>query len=163
LLWVFTGTPDFFDTRQGVAGLAPLHDRIRFISSGGFASMRQAQLELNPFDADRLNAVALSLRELYPAKDRSRLVSAISEKFIQRLVEEVTTGFKGDVGVVPRQFLREFVTQMDLVDERDDYDPMSKYGFEPSELSPEEQNVISGVTASAKPKGDELVPQEDAW
>jgi len=163
LLWVFTGTPDFFDTRQGVAGLAPLHDRIRFISSGGFASMRQAQLELNPFDADRLNAVALSLRELYPANDRSRLVSAISEKFIQRLVEEVTTGFKGDVGVVPRQFLREFVTQMDLVDERDDYDPMSKYGFEPSELSPEEQNVISGVTGSAEPKGDELVPQEDAW
>jgi hypothetical protein len=28
LLWVFTGTPDFFDSRHGVAGLAPLHDRI---------------------------------------------------------------------------------------------------------------------------------------
>ena len=34
LLWLFTGTPDFFDARQGVAGLAPLHDRIRFLESG---------------------------------------------------------------------------------------------------------------------------------
>jgi hypothetical protein len=29
LLWLFTGTPDFFDSRHGVAGLAPLHERIR--------------------------------------------------------------------------------------------------------------------------------------
>ncbi len=56
LLWLLTGTAEFFDTRHGVAGLTPLHDRIRFISSGGFASLRQAQLELKPFDAERLNA-----------------------------------------------------------------------------------------------------------
>ncbi len=163
LLWLFTGTAEFFDTRQGVAGLTPLHDRIRFISSGGFASMRQAQLELKPFNSDRLNAVALSLRELYPANDRTRLESAISELFIQRLVEEVTTGFKGDVGVVPRQFLREFVEQMDLVNDHPEYDPMSTYGFKPSQLSPEEQNVISGVGTTVDSEVDELVPQEDAW
>ena len=34
LLWVFTGTPEFFDTRHGVAGLTPLHDRIRFLKQG---------------------------------------------------------------------------------------------------------------------------------
>ena len=52
LLWIFTGTPEFFDTRQGVAGLSPLHDRIRFLKQGHFASLRQAQLELAPFTAD---------------------------------------------------------------------------------------------------------------
>jgi hypothetical protein len=31
LLWVFTGTPDFFDTNRGVKGLQPLHDRIQFL------------------------------------------------------------------------------------------------------------------------------------
>ena len=165
LLWLFTGTAEFFDTRQGVAGLAPLHDRIRFITSGGFASMRQAQLELKPFDAERLKAVALRIRELHPAQDRSRLESAISEQFIQRLVDEVTTGFKGDVGVVPRQFLREFVTQMDLVDENETYNPSEQYGFEPTELSPEEQNAMSGVGTSLESDsdGDDLVPKEDAW
>jgi hypothetical protein len=43
LLWLFTGTPDFFDSRHGVAGLAPLHDRIQFSSQGGFTSLRQPQ------------------------------------------------------------------------------------------------------------------------
>lgn len=34
MLWLFTGTPEFFDTRHGVAGLTPLHDRIRFLKQG---------------------------------------------------------------------------------------------------------------------------------
>lgn len=163
LLWLFTGTAEFFDTRQGVAGLPPLHDRIRFITSGGFASMRQAQLELKPFDAERLKAVALRLRELHPARDRFRLESAISEAFIHRLVSEVTTGFKGDVGVVPRQFLREFVTQMDLVDENPDYSPMEQYGFQPQDLNPQEKLLLSGQPATSQGGDEELVPAEDAW
>ena len=52
---------------------------------------------------------------------------------------------------------------MDLVDEQDEYDPMTGYGFKPTKLSAEEQSVISGVTAASEPESDELVPQEDAW
>ncbi len=164
MLWVFTGTPEFFDTRRGVAGLAPLNDRIRFIKQGRFASHRQAQLELVPFDAARLRAVAVSLREIFPAKDRARLEQRVSMAFIERLVAEVTAGFKGDVGVVPRQFLRAFVTQMDLVDEHDDYDPMTDYGFQAAELSPEEEHVLSGVVPIEEDDGrDELVPTVDNW
>ncbi len=163
-LWLFTGTPDFFDSRHGVAGLAPLHDRIQFIKQGKFASLRQAQLQLTPFDATRLRSVALRLRELYPATDRTHLDRSIGDNFVDQLVQDVTAGFKGDVGVVPRQFLRSFVTVMDTVDENEDFDPCEAYGFEPAELRPEEQNAISGVTASAdEPDDDELVPSEDAW
>ena len=163
LLWVFTGTPEFFDTRHGVAGLAPLHDRIRFLKQGRFASLRQAQLELLPFDAQRLEAVALRLREIYPAADRARLDAEISSEFVDRLVAQVTAGFKGDVGVVPRQFLRELVNQMDLVDEHDDYHPMQEYGFSPSQLSAEEEHVLSGAALGLAGADDELVPEEDVW
>lgn len=163
LLWVFTGTPEFFDSRRGVAGLAPLHDRIRFLKQSRFASLRQAQLELLPFDAERLRSVALRLRELYPARDRVRLEARIGLEFVERLVAEITAGFKGDVGVVPRQFLREFVTQMDLVDENEDYDPMTEYGFTPIALSPEEAHVISGASLVLDDAGDDLVPREDVW
>jgi hypothetical protein len=163
ILWVFTGTPEFFDTRHGVAGLAPLHDRIRFLKPGRFASSRQAQLELVPFDAVRLRSVALRLRELFPTLDRSRLDRKISTAFVERLVTEVTAGFKGDVGVVPRQFLREFVTQLDLVEEHADYEPMSEYGFQAKELSPEEQHALSGAPLVDLDEVDGLVPTEDVW
>lgn len=163
LLWLFTGTPEFFDSRRGVAGLAPLHERIRFLKQGRFASLRQAQLELTPFDAERLRSVALRLRELYPARDRERLETRIGPEFIDRLVAEITAGFKGDVGVVPRQFLREFVTQMDLVDENEDYDPMTEYGFTPTALGPEEAHVLSGSSLELDDPEDDLVPVEDTW
>ncbi|MCF7962610.1 MAG: BREX system ATP-binding protein BrxD [Pirellula sp.] len=162
LLWVFTGTPEFFDTRQGVAGLAPLHERIQFMKQGRFASLRQAQLELTPFDEPRLRSVAIKLRELYPAQDRSKIESKVSVEFIDRLVAEVTKGFKGDVGVVPRQFLRQFVTQLDLVDENDDYDPMTEYGFEPQELTAEEQYAITG-SPKLIDDDDSLAVAEDTW
>ena len=177
MLWLFTGTPEFFDTRHGVAGLTPLHDRIRFLKQGSFASFRQAQLELVPFDAERLRSVALRLRELYPAAMRSRLEERVSLDFIDRLIKEVTKGFRGDVGVVPRQFLREFVTQLDLVEENDDYVPMQLYGFDPNQIStvaltPEEQQRLGGSSDSAPlnepqagelEEGAELIPTEDVW
>ncbi len=62
LLWLFTGTPDFFDSKMGVQGLAPLHDRIAFQKIGNSVSLRQPQLELTPFDRARLSEVALKLR-----------------------------------------------------------------------------------------------------
>lgn len=168
LLWVFTGTPEFFDSRQGVAGLVPLHDRIRFLKQGRFASLRQAQLELTPFSADRLRSVATRLRELFPASDPMRLEAQISDTFIDRLVAEVTAGFKGDVGIVPRQFMREFVTQMDLVDEQADYAPARDYGFSATPLGSEEAQVLSGAPSPAVERSeldadDDLVPAEDVW
>lgn len=164
MLWIFTGTPEFFDTRHGVAGLAPLHERIRFLSTGDRVSLRQAQLALKPFDAERLRSVALRLRELYPTTDRTHLEERVSAAFIERLVADVTAGFKGDVGVVPRQFLREFVTQLDLVAEHHDYDPLREYGFKPIELRPEEKHVISGdPLPPIDDDGSALIPTEDAW
>ena len=154
----------------------PLHDRIRFMKQGSRVNLRQPQLELVPFDAERLRSVALRLRELFPATDKARLEHAISDAFIGRLVHEVTAGFKGDVGVVPRQFLRAFVNQMDLVEQEPDYDPMTEYGFEmpsPPTLRAEEQHAVSGTALAPAdlrdtPTGavaddDELTPQEDAW
>jgi hypothetical protein len=170
LLWIFTGTPDFFDNRKGVAGLAPLHDRIRFLEDGKFASLRQPQLQLKPFDAARLKAVALRLRELYPMPNRQRVLSRVSDGFIDRLVAKVTEGFRGDVGVVPRQFLRELVHVMDLVDENDDYIPDDAYGFAMDKftatLSPEEAAAVAGRSVEVvadDDDGEAFVPKEQVW
>jgi len=144
LMWLFTGTPEFFDTKRGVAGLQPLHDRIQFLSHGGFSNPRQPQLELRPFSKKRLKEVAVKLRETYPTIDRIRLNNKVSMEFIERLIEKVTEGFKGDVGVVPRQFLRQFVDVMDLSVEHGDYDPLQAEGFEPKEPNEDEQRLVEG-------------------
>jgi hypothetical protein len=144
LLWIFTGTPEFFDTKRGVAGLQPLHDRIQFLTHGGFANPRQAQLELAPFDALRLREVALKLREIYPTADRLGLSNKVTADFIEKLVTKVTEGFKGDVGIVPRQFLRHFVDVLDLTAEHADFDPMAAEGFEPKDLTEDEKRLRDG-------------------
>ena len=147
LLWVFTGTPEFFDTPRGVAGLPPLHDRIRFNDSGAYTSLRQPQLALKPFDRERLRKVAWKLRELFPAEDRARMESRVPPELIDRLVDRVTAGFRGDVGVVPRQFLRTFVELLDRVDEHPDYDPARDEAFgtpEAARLSDDERRLAEG-------------------
>lgn len=138
LFWVFTGTPEFFDTRRGVAGLQPLHDRIQFMTEGGMVTMRQPQLELRPFDRDRLKDVALRLRSLYPAADANTIDAKVTPEHVAALVDEVTLGFKGDVGVVPRQFLRRFVNLMDVVAEN------PERSLPPPQPTVEEQRAAAG-------------------
>ncbi|PZO41934.1 MAG: BREX system ATP-binding protein BrxD [Pseudanabaena frigida] len=145
LLWIFTGTPDFFDTKRGIAGLPPLHDRIKFETYGGFSNPRQPQLELTPFDAVRLKEVALRLRELFNAPDPIHLERKITLEFIDRLIAEVTKGFKGDVGVVPRQFLRQFVNILDLVADNPDFDPSSTLSISDDNLNDDERRLKSGL------------------
>jgi hypothetical protein len=167
LVWLFTGTPDFFDTQWGVRGLQPLHDRIKFQSDAGFVSLRQPQLELTPFNAERLRQVARRLRAMYPAETpegKARLDEQVDDAFISDMVDQVTRGFRGDVGVVPRQFLREFVGVLDRVDEHPAYRPRETYAFaaEAAPLSPEEQEKITGVKRPIE-DGDGMVPAEDTW
>lgn len=152
LFWVFTGTPEFFDTRRGVAGLQPLHDRIAFLTHGGVASLRQAQLELRPFDKARLRDVALRLRELYPARDRDDVERKATPQVVERLVDEVSDGFRGDVGVVPRQFLRRLVTMLDLIDEGLDAEVT---GVDRSSLNENEQLLIENRYPFDPEPGDE--------
>lgn len=161
LLWMFTGTPEFFDARRGVAGLEPLNDRIKFETDGRFVSLRQPQLRLEPFDAERLREVALRLRNLYPSRDPERLRERVSPEFIARLVDEVTRGFRGDVGVVPRQFLRTFVRHLNNVEDEPDYDPMAAAGFAPEDALPVE--AVDGAAASEEDDDLAPVPVEDAW
>ncbi len=148
---------------RAAVGASSVQYRVLADALEGVAGMH---CKLQPFDAERLRSVALRLRDLFRANDRGRLEQLISDEFIDRLVSEVTTGFKGDVGVVPRQFLREFVTQLDLVEEDPDYVPMEHYKFTAKALSPEEKEALAGVAASVvdPPDGvEDLVPREDVW
>ncbi len=161
LLWIFTGTPELFDTRRGAAGLQPLDDRIRFQVQGGFVNPRQAQLELKPFDPRRLKEVALKLREIYPTADREELARKVTDEFIDLLVADVSQGFSGDVGVVPRQFLRQLVDFLDLATDHDDFEPMKAKGFEPRDLNEVEQRARQGLPSTGDTGADDEQADDD--
>lgn len=144
LLWLFTGTPTFFDDRRGVKGLEALNDRIAFDEGGGFPSLRQPQLALKPFDRPRLIQVALKLRGLHPDADGDQLEARVHNGVVEKLADNVTTGFKGDVGVVPRHFLRQFVNMLDQCVEYEDFNPAEHLGFVPEKLSAEEERIMKG-------------------
>jgi len=144
LLWVFTGTPKFFDDRHGVKGLEPLHDRIKYESFNGVPSLRQPQLELSPFDGERLLKVALKLRSLHPDLAPDVAEQRLPKELIQQLIENVTKGFNGDVGVVPRQFLRKYVDLLDILADQQEQDAHTLLGFQPSKLTSEEEAVLAG-------------------
>ncbi len=158
LLWLFTGTPEFFDSKMGVHGLAPLHDRIAFQKIGGAVSLRQPQLALEPFGRPRLLEVALRLRALYPSPDRGVFESQVTPEMLAGLADAVTKGFAGDVGVVPRQFLRQLVTVFDLVDENPAFDVAGALSFEPRDLKPEEEASRAGRPPMVESDTDEGKP-----
>ncbi|MHB2019632.1 MAG: BREX system ATP-binding domain-containing protein, partial [Candidatus Xenobia bacterium] len=142
-----TGTPDLFDSVHGVAGLEPLHARLKVeFAEGTPDNLRQPQIRLFPFDRERLLAVARRVRDLYPSK---RLAERVTDDFMRHLADRMTRAFGGHVDVVPRFFLREFVNVLDLVDQHPDYQPMQVWELDAKAiksfpgLRPEEENALA--------------------
>lgn len=144
LLWVFTGTPTFFDDRQGIKGVEALHGRVKYEEFNGVASLRQSQLALKPFDRERLLKVALRLRGLHPDMAPEETERRLPTELVQQLVNNVCRGFHDKMGVVPRQFLRTFVNILDVLADDKDQDAHTLLGFKPGDLTPEEEAVLAG-------------------
>lgn len=155
LLWVFTGTPTFFDDRQGVKGVEALHARIKYEEFNGVPSLRQPQLALKPFDRERLSKVALKIRSLHPDLAPEDAERRLPRELLEQIIDEVTKGFNGDVGVVPRQFLRRLVNILDVLADDPDQDAHALLGFTPVEPNDQEAAIIAGRSLDVPPDDDD--------
>jgi hypothetical protein len=154
LLWVFTGTPQFFDDRRGVKGVEALHARIKYEEFNGVPSLRQPQLALKRFDRERLLGVAMKLRSLHPELPPEEAERRLPKELVEQLVDRVTAGFHGEVGVVPRQFLRSLVGILDVLADDPEQDAHQLLGFEPAVLTPQEEAVMAGRKLDEPPPDD---------
>lgn len=125
-LWLFTGTEEFFDSPKGVKGLQPLHDRISFKKIGDFVNLKQPQLELKPLKEDRLLDISVRLRDLYPTENKATLNEKLTNQLLESYIKQNLEGFKNQIGVVPRNFIRELINIFDLVVENEDFDPVKE-------------------------------------
>lgn len=148
LYLVITGTPAFFDGRQGLQRLPPLATRLATdFSSPGFDNPRAPQIRLLGFDLDRLVEVGSRVRAVYiagsPAAERIGVV--VDDAFLRDLASRVA-GHLG-VGVAPRLFLRKLVDVLDRVELFPDYDPRQHFSLSiaDEELTDAERAVVAGT------------------
>ncbi|MHB2021000.1 MAG: BREX system ATP-binding protein BrxD [Candidatus Xenobia bacterium] len=152
-----TGTPELFDSDEGVPSLKPLHERIlvRF-SDDQPDNVQQAQVRLHPFDAERLHQAALKVRSIYPARRCQDLTKLVTEDFVSRMIEQVATALGGHIDILPRLFLREFINILDLCDQETDYDPTRNWSFKKSllvDLREEERILIAAADGKRRSEG----------
>lgn len=120
---LFTGTPDFFESSQGVPSLPPLHDRIKVAFDDRTPdNLRQPQIRLRAFNRERLEAVARKVRQVYPST--MPLERVIDDEVITSLSDSMTAGFGGRIEVIPRLFLRAWVDLLDRADQHPNFQPM---------------------------------------
>lgn len=134
LYLVITGTPAFFDGRQGVALLPPLAQRLHtdFSTDARFDNPRAPQVRLVGFDLDRLVEVGSRVRDIFAvtATDPERIRRVVDDSYLRQLGEAVAGGLGGKVGVAPRVFLRKLVGDvLDRVDQFPDFDPRRDYAL----------------------------------
>ncbi|WP_344892184.1 BREX system ATP-binding protein BrxD [Actinomadura meridiana] len=150
LFLVITGTPQFFDGRQGAQRLAPLAQRLAtdFTTDTRFDSPRAVQLRLTGFDLPKLEELGRNVRDLYAVGGAARITARVDDAYIRDLAAAVTGGLGGKVGVAPRVFLRKLVADvLDRVEEFPDFDPRRDYALtvSASELNETERNAAGDV------------------
>jgi hypothetical protein len=148
---MFTGTPGFFEDRQGVPALQPLHDRIKLDHPDDpFPNPELPQIVLPRFNSTKLQAVADKVLRIYEAAYESIDRQRLSDVFIEFMIAEVTSKFGGRVDVVPRQFLRDLVNVLDKTRQYPEYNPDAEYEFDRTaegvDLTPVEQEAIGPIT-----------------
>ncbi|EME66620.1 ATP/GTP binding protein [Rhodococcus ruber BKS 20-38] len=149
LYLLITGTPAFFEGRQGIQLLPPLADRLHtdFSRDPRFDNPRAPQLRLNGFDLDRLVELGGRVRDLFCSgiDSAERVRATADDEFLRRFAGAVAGSLGGRVGIAPRLFLRKLVDVLDVIELHPDFDPYTDYEIKigASELSEAEREVVS--------------------
>lgn len=149
LYLLITGTPAFFEGRQGIPLLPPLADRLHteFARDPRFDNPRAPQLRLTGFDQARLVELGGRVRDLYVGgvPDPERVRTVADDAFLQRFTAAVAGELGGKVGIAPRLFLRKLVDVLDKIEQFPDFDPYAHYDVKiaPTELSDAERAALT--------------------
>ncbi|MGW0157814.1 BREX system ATP-binding protein BrxD [Mycobacterium sp. NPDC003323] len=149
LYLLITGTPAFFEGRQGIPLLPPLADRLHteFAKDPRFDNPRAPQLRLNGFDQDRLIELGTRVRDLYVGgvPDPERVSRVADDTFVSRFAAAVAGELGGKVGIAPRLFLRKLVDVLDKIEQFADFDPYKDYEVRiaAAELSDSERAALT--------------------
>lgn len=133
LYLVITGTPAFYDGRQGVQRLPPLAQRLSvdFAADTRFDNPRAPQIRLPGFGQESLQELGGRVRDIYAtgADAPDRVTALVDTSYVADLASAVAGQLGGKVGVAPRLYLRKLVDVLDRVDQFADFNPRRDYAL----------------------------------
>jgi hypothetical protein len=115
----------------GVAGLAPLHERIRFMKQGNFASLRQPAARARALRRRPPARGGPAPARAVPARAREPHRAKISDEFIDAWSPRSPPASRATSAWCRGSSCASSSNQLDLVEDDPDYDPMTAYGFKP--------------------------------
>lgn len=153
LYLLVTGTPAFFEGRQGIQLLPPLADRLQtdFSRAPKFDNPRAPQLRLTGFDLEKLVELGTRVRELFISDmdEPERVQRTADDEFLRSFASSIAGGLGGKVGTAPRLFVRKLVDVLDTIELHRDFDPRSDYDMtiRTAELNEAEREAAASRTA----------------
>lgn len=153
LYLMITGTPAFFEGRQGVPGLPPLAARLATtFADPRFDNPRAPQIRLPAFDLDRLLEVGMRVRDIFAdgSTAADRVHDLVDDALLADLAGAVAGPLGGQVGIAPRLYLRKLIAEvLDLVELYPDFRPREHaVSVRPDEMTPAERAAASGAPRS---------------
>ncbi|BCB35582.1 BREX system ATP-binding protein BrxD [Bacillus cereus] len=127
--FLYTGTTELMESERGIKSLEPLYQRLKVDRDEQFRNLRQPVIFLDSFNKEKLFSVAKKVREIHSDVYNWDAQSKVSDTFIENLINEMTSGFGGEIAIKPRGFLRTLVDVLDKSEMYSEYLPEKKFEF----------------------------------
>jgi P-loop Domain of unknown function (DUF2791) len=127
--FLYTGTTELMESERGVKSLEPLYQRLKIQKDEQFRNLRQPVIYLDSFNKEKLLSVAIKVRAIHSDVYSWDAQSKVSDIFIKSLINDMTSGFGGEIEIKPRGFLRTLVDVLDKSEMFSEYLPEEKFEF----------------------------------
>lgn len=127
--FLYTGTTDLMESEKGFKALEPLYQRVKVERNVTFKNLRQPVMFLDGFNKKKLSEVAKKVRNIHGEVYSWTPNDKISDLFLEKLINEMATGFGVEISIGPRGFLRTLVDILDKSQMYDNYLPEEQFIF----------------------------------
>jgi len=127
--FLYTGTTDLMESEKGFKSLEPLYQRVKVERDKTFKNLRQPVMFLEGLNKKKLNEVAKKVRSIHGEVYSWTPNEKVSDSFIEKLIDDMATGFGGEISIGPRGFLRTLVDILDKSQMYDNYVPVEQFVF----------------------------------
>ncbi len=120
--FLFAGTETFFtDEERGIPSYQALSERIASIEKEGFKDLRRPVISLSGFDREQLTEVSYKVRDIHSKVYNWEANKKMTNEVVDNLIDRMMTRFDIEIKTLPREFLKVFIDELDLLQQNPGY------------------------------------------